>query len=172
MKKFNQLLHEPLTWKNDDIWGRTYTLRHGDTVLAHLEQDQGLFKSDASIYVPDEEKALYIFRPKGILNRRLEVESSDIDFVPAKLIPHTWSDGVTIHFSSGNQYEWNKTDFWGRTWQLTTAEGVTIATQKLGTWSNKGIFTILSDAPAPAELTQLIFAGWVEMILELQAAAA
>ena len=172
MKKFNQLLHESLEWKQDGLWGRAYTLTHRDTPLAQIKQDHGIFKQDASIYVPDEVGALYIFRPKGILNRTIEVESGDIDFVPAKLTPHRWGGGLTAKFSSGNQYKWRKTNVWGRTWQLTTAEGRLIATQNLGTWANKGTITLLSDAAAPAELTQLIFAGWAQMIFELQAAAA
>lgn len=51
-------------------------------------------------------------------------------------------------------------------------DGIKIAKLELGTWGGKGTIVIESDAPAPAELNLLIFAGWVQYILEAQAAAA
>ena len=172
MKKFSQLLHEPLQWKHDGMLSRSMTLRHRDSVIAQWKQDHGALKSDVSIYVPDSTEPLFVFRPKGVFNRKIEVESSDPAFEPAKLQPHKWGGGLDAHFANGNRYIWRKTSMWGRQWRLTTADGIKIAKIELGKWSNNGTITIVSDAPAPTELALLIFAGWSAMILELQAASA
>jgi hypothetical protein len=57
------------------------------------------------------------------------------------------------------------------TWLLQTADDLKIAKLELETWGRYGTITIVSDAPPPAELNLLIFAGWTQYLFELQAAA-
>ena len=170
MKKFANLLHEKIEWKQDGFWAQSYTLYHHDTPLAMLKQDQGIFSMDGSIYLPDETKPRYQFRPKGFLKRHLEVDTNDFEYAPAKLTPHRWGGGLKARFTSGNAYEWQRTDFWGRQWTLTDHNDQQMATLTVGSLGQKGTLTILSDAPPPAELAQLIFAGWYQLIVELQMA--
>lgn len=172
LKKFHKLLHEPLNWKSDGIFKRSYTLYHNDQPLAQIRQESGIFKSDASIYLHEAKEPLFIFQPKGIFHSRVEVESNDIDFQAAKIKPNRWGGGVTINFLNGNIYRWHRTNIWSSEWSLKSADNLEIANLKSNAFGTNRTITILSDAPAPAELNLLIFAGWVQYILELQAAAA
>ncbi len=171
-KKFSKLLNEQLIWKKDGIFKAAYTLYHGELPIAHFRQESGLLKSDVSIYLAGAEEPLFIFRPKGIINSKLEVESDDIDFIPAKLKLLPWNKGLSVQFANGNSYIWKSFDFWGQKWRLTTADGRKIAKLKLNKWGSTGTITVDSDDPSPAELNLLIFAGWAQYMLLMQAAAA
>jgi hypothetical protein len=169
--KFSKLLNEPLVWKSDGLFKTSQTLYHNDEPIAHFRQEDGILKSDASIYVAGAEEPLFIFRPKGFINTRVDVESDDIDFEVAKLKPLKWGGGITITFLNGNEYLWKSANMWGHTWLLKTADDLKIAKLELETWGRYGTITIVSDAPPPAELNLLIFAGWTQYLFELQAAA-
>ncbi|MEM7335766.1 MAG: hypothetical protein AAF490_27055 [Chloroflexota bacterium] len=171
-KKFSRLLYEPLIWRGDGIFKSSYTLYNGEEPIAHFRQESGIFKQDASIYLTGADEPLFILRPKGIFNMRIEAESSEIDFEPAKIKPHTWGGGATVDFLNGNSYVWKKIDFWNYKWLLTTADEFKIAKLELGRWGTTGTITVVSDDPAPAELNLLIFVGWAQYIFELQMAAA
>ena len=171
-KKFSKLLNEPLVWKSDGLFKSSYTLYDDEQPIAHFRQESGMFKSDASIYLAEADEPLFIFRPKGVINTRVDVESSDIDFEAAKLKPLKWGGGITITFLNGNEYVWKSANMWGYTWLLKTADGLKIAKLELETWGRYGTITVVSDAPAPAELNLLIFAGWTQYLFEMQAAAA
>ena len=99
---------------------------------------------------------------------RVEAESDEIDFEPAKIKPHTWGGGIKVDFVSGNSYIWKHTDFWNNKWLLTTEDGFKIAKLELGRWGTTGTITVVSDDPPPAELNLLIFAGWAQYIFEMQ----
>ncbi len=55
---------------------------------------------------------------------------------------------------------------------LTTVDGIKLAKLELSIWGTQGTITVVSDAPAPAELNLLIFVGWAQYLFEAQAAAA
>lgn len=172
-QKFHKLLQEPLIWKSDGLFKQSYTLYHADLPIAHLRQESGIFKSDASIYWHEAKEPVFIFRPKGILNTRIDIECNDLDFAPAKLKPLRWGGGLEVHFLDGNKYIWKHSNFWNNRWVLTSsADNLEIATLQVKTWSSGGTITLLSDAPSPAELNLLLFAGWTQYIFEQQAAAA
>ena len=168
--KFSKLLYEPLVWRSDGLFKTSYTLFHNEQPIAYFRQDNGLFKQDASIYLPNHDEPLFVFRPKGIINTRVDVESSDIDFEVAKLKPLKWGGGFKIDFLNGNQYFWKSINVWGHKWKLQTADGIKLARLELSTWGTHGTITVLSDAPSPAELRLLIFAGWAQFIFDAQAA--
>ena len=172
LKKFHKLLDEPLDWKIDGIFKRSYTLYHQNEPLAHFQQESGIFKMDGSIYLHEAKEPLFIFRPKGLFESRVDVESSDIDFEPAKLKPHRWGGGLKIDFLNGNRYSWEKSDFWNSSWALKGENEGIIAVIQANTFGTNRTLTILSDAPHPAELNLLIFAGWAQYIFELQAVGA
>lgn len=109
-KKFSKLLYEPLVWKADGVFKSSYTLYNDEEPLAHFRQESGLFSSDASIYLHDAKEPLFIFRPKGVFNRHIDVESDDIDFEAAKIKPLKWGGGVTVDFLNGNSYIWQRTN--------------------------------------------------------------
>ncbi len=171
-KKFSNLLHEPLIWRSDGVFKSSYTMYHNEVPIAHLRQESGVFKQDASIYLAGTDEPLFIFRPKGIMKPHVEVESDDIDFEPAKLKPLKWGGGIDIYFLNGNQYQWKSVNVWGHKWMLTTADGMKIAKLALAKWGTHGTITAVSDDPSPAELNLLIFVGWTQFLFEMQAAAA
>ncbi len=167
-KKFSKLLYEPLVWRGDGFFTTATTLYYGEEPIAHFRQESGIFKQDASIYLTGAEEPLFILRPKGVFNMRVEAESNEIDFEPAKIKPHTWGGGIKVDFVSGNSYVWKHTDFWNNKWLLTTEDGFKIAKIELGKWGTTGTITVVSDDPPPAELNLLIFAGWAQYIFEMQ----
>ncbi len=171
-KKFSKLLYEPLVWKGDGLFKSSYTLYHEEQPIAHFRQESGLLKSDASIYLAGEEAPLFIFRPKGTFKQTFEVECEDIDFVPAKFKLLSWNKGIEVNFVNGNRYVWKSVDTWGHKWMLTSADGQKIAKLQLSKWASTGTITVVSDQPAPAELNLLIFVGWTQYLLLLQAAGA
>ena len=171
-KKFSKLLNEPLVWKSDGLFKSSYTLYHNEQPMAHFRQESGIFRSDASIYLAEADEPLFIFRPKGVINTRVDVECSDIDFEAAKLKPLKWGGGITITFLNGNEYVWKSVNIWGHKWMLRSADDLKIAKLELATWGTHGTITVVSDAPSPAELNLLIFAGWTQYLFEMQAAAA
>ena len=74
-------------------------------------------------------------------------------------------------------YEWQRIcleigQYLGHKWMLRSADGIKIAKLELATWGTHGTITVVSDAPSPAELNLLIFAGWTQYLFEMQAAAA
>ena len=167
--KFSKLLHEPLVWKSDGLFKHSCTLYHDEQPIAYFRQEGGLFKQDASIYLHDADEPLFTFRPKGVINTRVDVESTDIDFEAAKLKPFKWGGGITITFLNGSQYVWRAVDIWGNNWTLKSVDGIKIAKLTLDLWRTQGTITIVSDMPSPAELSLMVFAGWTQYLYEMQA---
>lgn len=172
LKKFNQLLHEPLVWKNDGILKRSVTLYHNEQPVAQFRQDHGLLNMTASIYLTGDEVPLFVFRPKGVFKQTLEVECHHVDFAPAKFKLLPWNKGVSITFANGDEYIWKSVNMWGKKWLLTSADGIKVAKLELGRWGSTGTITIVSDHPSPAEMNLLIFTGWVQYLFLMQQAAA
>lgn len=168
--KFKKLLHEPLVWKSDGFFKHSYTLYHAEKPLAHWRQESGMFNNDASIYWHDADQPAFILRPKGILHPTIEIDSSDVDFEAAKIKPYGLGNGLAIEFANGNQYSWRSVNLSGSKWILTKTEGIEIAKLKTGGLGSESTLTIVSDAPAPAELSLLIFVGWTQYIYIIQLA--
>ncbi|MFK7801428.1 MAG: hypothetical protein AB8G95_07350 [Anaerolineae bacterium] len=172
LQKFNKLLHEPLIWKMDGMFKRSYSLFHDEEPLAQFRQESGMFKMDGSIYLHEAKEPLFIFRPKGVFSTRVEVESNDIDFQAAKIKPRKWGGGIDIDFLNGNSYSWQRTNMWNGKWHLKSADGLMIAELRSNALGTSRTITIESDKPHPAELNLLIFGGWAQFIFEMQAAGA
>ena len=100
----------------------------------------------------------------------INIDSSDVDFEAAKIKPYRLGNGVAIEFANGNQYSWRSVNLSGSKWILTKTEGIDIAKLKIGGLGSESTLTIVSDAPAPAELSLLIFVGWTQYIYIIQSA--
>ena len=172
MKNFGLFLNEQLTWKHDGTFKRSWTLQSGNLELATLKMDHGAFRSDMSIYFPENPTAQYVFRNRGFMKVRVEYDTQDVQLDGAKVKARSWGGGVTIDFVNGNRYEWKKSGSMGREWALTDANGFELAVIKNNNWNFSGILTIRSDEAPPSELTFVVFVGIYRKIVEMQQAAA
>lgn len=173
MIKFNQYVHFPLTWKQNGIFKRGWTLYQDDRPLLELRQDRGAFRSDCTVYV--EGIRLCMLRETGVFKRQIVVESDDLALTTGKIAINGWRNTFEISFpETGNQYVWKKPSVFRSERLLLDPEQPDdpLATMTRNTWSTGGTITIHDGNRPNEEIAVLILAGLFEEILEIQRAAA
>ncbi|MEO1288287.1 MAG: hypothetical protein AAFV93_11005 [Chloroflexota bacterium] len=158
MKAFNDLNLQELHWvEANSLTSRQELRNEQDEVIATIEKE----KWWKGTYLVDAPGNRWVFEPKGILSRRIEIYSAGTGDLMTTFHYRGMTSGGRLTLPDGRTFRWKSLSFWGNKWAWLEGEDgdddPVIGFDTGGFFRARADLTFDEDADFPA---LLVFLGW------------
>ncbi len=169
MRPIAELASHGLTWTQPHAFRMEYELRVGAELVATLR-----FKSSfGSTATGESADGRWTFQRDGFWQTHIKIRAAGSETDLATFKPNTWSNGGTLEFPDGRQWQIS-TNFWQSRYDLTTETGENLLsyTQMGGMFHLSAVVEIGPQSIDLPELPWLVMLGWYLAVLLHQDSAA
>lgn len=162
MKPFAEAAEPRWAWSRPRLFTRRHELHSGEDLLATLEARTPL----GSAMVAHTAGGHWRLHHVGLLRGQVRVTREQAA-EPAVTFRPGWFGAGTVETAGGQALRWHRADFWGRTWALVDAGGLTRVTFQRGPGLFRADTHVLVADPArrDPELEPLVLLGFYLIVL-------
>lgn len=166
---FNLPIGNPLTWKQNSITSRTYTLKQDEQPLAHLYYT-GTFNNEALVHLPTNDKNDWLLRfdRQGVFNTMITSKATNAAIPATKPMKLNWSGKGEVVLGNGRSFRWHPLDTLHTQWGFLDEQRNVAIEFKQCAWTTGGKIIIHDNSLKAGELNLLTTLGWYKSIHHTQ----